>query len=185
MPLVEAGGHHGAMTTTAVDHGDSSVSRRAAAALAEARSRWAGMAGRIGMGFAAAGFVLILIAWNGAAGLDYAQGQIPYLISGGVGGLGLIVFGAALVVAESSRRDRALLERRLEELTVALGRVGTPTGATPAGPGAPPPGAVVIAGRTSFHDPSCHLVEGRDESSYLSRTEAEESGLAPCRICTP
>lgn len=171
------------MTTTAVDRGDASASRRAAAALSEVRSRWAGMAGRIGMAFAAAGFVLILIAWNGAAGLDYAQGQIPYLISGGVGGLGLIVFGAALIVAESNRRDRALLERRLEELTVALGRLGTP--AAVAAPGALPHGPLVVAGRTSFHDPSCHLVEGRDEGSYIGRAEAEESGLSPCRICNP
>ncbi len=56
------------------------------------------MAGRLGLGFCLLGFIVIAIAWNGAAGVDYTQGQVPYLISGGLGGLCLVVVGAALVV---------------------------------------------------------------------------------------
>ncbi len=41
------------------------------------------------VGLVALGGIIIFLAWNGAAGKDYAQGQIPYLISGGVGGLAL------------------------------------------------------------------------------------------------
>ena len=84
------------------------------------RARWRGMGGKLGMGFAAVGFALIVVAWNGAAGLDYVQGQLPYLISGGVAGLGLIVIGAALLIVESNRRDRVALEQRLEELAASL-----------------------------------------------------------------
>ena len=88
------------------------------------------------MGFAGLGFVLIVIAWNGAAGVDYTQGQIPYLISGGVAGLGLIVMGAALIVDESNRRDRVVIEQRLEELVAATNRI-----ASVQGNGSAPPAA--------------------------------------------
>jgi hypothetical protein len=97
---------------------------------ARARARWAGMGGKLGLGCCALGFLLVVIAWNGAAGLDYVQGQVPYLISGGVGGLGLVVLGSALLVVEGNRRDRAMLERKLDEVLVALraadGQAGAP-----------------------------------------------------------
>lgn len=154
--------------------------------LDQARSRWAGMAGRMGMGFAVVGFLVILLAWNGAAGLDYAQGQLPYLISGGVGGLGLVVVGAALVVAESNRRDRAVLEAQLAELIAAVERLSAGAAATGAvAATVVAVGDAVVAGRSSFHDPSCHLVESRPDAAQMSRQQAEQAGLKPCRVCRP
>jgi hypothetical protein len=89
------------------------------------------MGGKLGLACCAVGFLLIVIAWNGAAGLDYVQGQVPYLISGGVGGLGFVVLGAAMLLVEANRRDRAILERKLDELLVAMrtsgeGQAGAP-----------------------------------------------------------
>jgi hypothetical protein len=97
------------------------------------RNRWARMGGKLGMLFAGLGFLLMVIGWNGAAGLDYVQGQIPYVISGGLVGLGLVILGAVLLLVESNRRDRMMLERRLEDLTAALTR------AQAAAPTAEPP----------------------------------------------
>ena len=156
------------------------------------RARWAAIGGKAGLGLAAVGFLVILVAWNGAAGLDYTQGQIPYVISGGLGGLGLVVLGAALVITESHRRDRAELERHLDEVVAALGRMamlyrvagnGAERSGTkvPATAGAP---AMVVAGRTSYHSPDCHLVAGRD-GDLLPRDDAETAGLDPCRVCNP
>ena len=51
------------------------------------------------------GFLLIYLAWNGAAEKDFIQGQFPYLLSGGLGGLGLILCGLTLVATQSFRRD--------------------------------------------------------------------------------
>lgn len=162
------------------------------------RRRWAGMAGRIGMGLSVLGFLVILLGWNGAAGLDYASGQLPYLLSAGAGGLGLIIVGAAVLVAESNRRDRAVLERQLEELNGVLGRLSAATSAVAGNGTAPvavgarrrtaaaaPAANLVVAGRTSFHDPSCHLVEGRSDGVKMSREDAVAEGLAPCRVCAP
>jgi hypothetical protein len=131
------------------------------------------MGGRLGLGFVLAGFLLVVVAWNGAAGLDHPQGQLPYLISGGVGGLALVVVGSALLIVENARRDRALLERRLEELVRAMGRAAS-RGAT----------GEVVAGALSFHRPDCRLAEERG-TELVTRARAEAEGLDACRVCTP
>lgn len=127
------------------------------------------------------GFLLIVLAWNGAAGLDFVQGQIPYLISGGVSGLGLVLSGLALIVIQELRKSSATVEARLDELVevVALSSLGN-------GPTAvPTDGEHVVAGRTSYHRATCHIVEDRNDLQAMSRETAQDRGLAPCRICEP
>ena len=141
------------------------------------RRRWAGMSGKLGLGSVALGFLLMAVAWNGAAGLDYTQGQVPYLLSAGLPGLGFVVLGAALLIVENARRDRAILERLLTDLVVQ-GRTGGTT-TTVAGNG------TVLAGRTSFHRPTCDLVEVRDDVRPMTPEEATAAGLTPCRLCNP
>lgn len=150
------------------------------------RARWSGMAGRLGMGVIGLGLLVILIAWNGAAGLDYAQGQLPYLLSGGFGGLSLVVLGASLLLAESNRRDRAVLEQQLVELTAAVQRLSSTTGVVAsASAGLDISDEIVIAGRSSFHTPECRLVQGRNLGEQLVREVAVAQGLTPCRVCAP
>jgi hypothetical protein len=81
-----------------------------------------------GLGLALVGFVLIAVAWNGAADLDYVQGQFPYLISGGLTGIGLIVVGVGMIIIQTMRAeadDRAAqmdeLADAMHQLRVALG----------------------------------------------------------------
>jgi hypothetical protein len=50
------------------------------------------------------GLILILIGYLGASGTTEFSDQIPYLISGGLLGLGLIVVGAALFLRYSFAR---------------------------------------------------------------------------------
>lgn len=67
----------------------------------------------IGVGMALLGFVLIGLAWNGAAELDFIQGQFPYVLSGGLGGLGLIIAGMAVLGIQT---QRTLTARRVQEM---------------------------------------------------------------------
>ncbi len=135
-----------------------------------------------GIAFLAAGMVMIVLAWNGAASLDYTQGQIPYLISGGLGGLGLTGAGLALIVVHSLRRDLLMIAAKLDRVSEAVhGQSAASAGAT----GAPARGPRVVAGRTTFHRPACHLVAGRNDLEILPRDVARARGLAPCRICKP
>ncbi len=57
-----------------------------------------------GMVLPVLGLVAILIGWWGASGTVYPAEQFPYLISGGMLGLGLIIAGAALFVRYSLTR---------------------------------------------------------------------------------
>ena len=97
------------------------------------RRTWARLGGQLGLGFIAAGLLIIGLAWNGAAGVDFVSGQIPYLLSGGALGLGLIMLGAALIIVQNSRKDRSLVEAQLKELNTAIARLANAVGA--GGPG--------------------------------------------------
>ena len=77
------------------------------------------------------GFVLIFFGWNGAAGKDYTQGQIPYLISGGIAGLALVLCGLSVVIVQAVRRESVLLASKLDRLAEALGAPAESTGELP------------------------------------------------------
>lgn len=146
--------------------------------------------GTVAVVLVAAGLLVIGIGWNGAAGSgSYVNGipdiraQIPWLISGGCLGVALVVIGAALMVTQSHRTDRARLEARLEELSDALRSLG---GAPAADRGRMAAGSgMVVAGASSYHRPDCRLVEGRTDAALLTPAEAQGRGLSACRICKP
>lgn len=138
----------------------------------------------IGVVLVAAGFVAIFLAWNGAAGLDYVEGQLPYVISGGLVGLGLIGAGLTVAIVQAHRRETEVLAAKLDEL-VDLVRGGGAAGEAPAGPTAVPDEAPVVAGRSTFHDPSCRIIAGSSGLQVMSREAAQARGLAPCRVCKP
>jgi predicted flap endonuclease-1-like 5' DNA nuclease len=62
------------------------------------------------------GFGLIGIAWNGAAELDFIQGQFPYALSGGLGGMGLVITGMAVMAIQTQRTITAQRTRDLGRL---------------------------------------------------------------------
>jgi hypothetical protein len=69
-----------------------------------------------GLALVVAGFIVLFLAWNGAAGVDYVEGQLPYVLSGGLVGMGLIGAGLTVVNVQARRQDQAELLHRLEEL---------------------------------------------------------------------
>jgi hypothetical protein len=144
---------------------------------------WDQLGAKLGILLCVGGFVALWAGWNGAASYDRVPAQFPYLISGGLVGLGLIVIGAAMIVVDTNRAGREELQATLAELRAAL-EAATPTaGATAAAVTGGP--STVVAGASSYHRPDCHLVDGRAETRVMSVGEAEDDGLTPCRICKP
>jgi hypothetical protein len=143
---------------------------------------------RLGIGICLLGFVLIFLGWNGAASVNSLTAQFPYLISGGIGGLALVVIGAALIVVESSRDDRDRLHDEVAELKSALSGPAAPVqdGQRPK-PVAPAPVARgrFVRGEHSYHLPTCRLLEGRGELPSVGREEITKRHLVPCRVCKP
>lgn len=137
----------------------------------------------IAVGILIVGIVFVMLGWYGAAYTNIITEQIPYLISGGLLGLGLIIVAGFLV-------SSALVERRTEELRRDLMRAMR---------GAPVAGAIdeaayarssngakvyALADGHSFHLAGCPIVEGK-ETRQLAPREAFAAGLAPCKLCGP
>ena len=142
------------------------------------------LGGVLGIAYCIAGFFLIFLGWNGAATYDQVAAQMPYIVSGGIGGLGLIVLGSALIVTQSLRADQAELRGTLDDLRAAVERGGV--------------GGVERAGRGG-----CQWGDGDGRSDELPPARRAESSRGrstswrclgppppppsrtPCRVCTP
>jgi hypothetical protein len=71
------------------------------------------------LGLAGAGLLCLLLGWVGVSGTDYVTEQIPYLVSGGLLGLVLILAGGSLWVSADLRdewRKLDALDRHLAQL---------------------------------------------------------------------
>ena len=140
--------------------------------------------GGLGILLVAVGLVVIGIGWNGAAGAGGQingqtdiRAQLPWLLSGGILGLALVVFGAAMVIVHNARLDRSRLEAKLDALIEATQSTASVTPSSAAG--------LFVAGASAYHQPDCRLVSGRDDVRYVTLAEAETSELRPCRVCRP
>ncbi|HVF20359.1 MAG TPA: hypothetical protein VNA14_08960 [Mycobacteriales bacterium] len=148
------------------------------------RSGFGKLGGRLAVICIAIGFLAIAFGYNGASSDPRIAAQFPYLISGGLVGIGLIVVGSAMIVIHAYREERMRLEAKLDELISVVARGG----GVSRGSAAPAPrdlAGLVVAGSASYHTPGCRLVDGREEVDYLTPEEARSRSLQPCRVCQP
>jgi hypothetical protein len=142
------------------------------------------------------GFVLILFGWYGAARTPNLFEQIPYLISGGLIGVAMVI-GAGLLyfgswVASAARTQRAADDEMLatlKEIRDELRRREVPVPAQPtrsrraSANGAPrAPEFVATASGSMLHRPDCTIVADRND---LHAVDPDTSGMRPCRLCHP
>jgi hypothetical protein len=74
----------------------------------------------LGLLFALAGFAAIGVGWNGMASVTCVDCQLPYLLSGGAAGLGLVMVGVGLLVVAQVRAERIRLVRHVDAVRDAL-----------------------------------------------------------------
>ena len=72
----------------------------------------------------ALGLVLIAVAWGGVAGEPEVNRQIPYLVSGGIFGLAVVLIGLTVINVASRRREIALREQHTQLLADAVEQLG-------------------------------------------------------------
>lgn len=137
--------------------------------------------GQLGTLLCIAGFVVMFLGWNGAATYTFIPAQIPYLISGGVVGLGLVMIGATILILQHLRTERARIEAAIDRLAAA---VQHQSAGTPAREGVETED-YVLAGTDSYHRVGCTLPESSDEAYLIRLDEAATRDLAPCRVCQP
>ncbi|HWE56876.1 MAG TPA: hypothetical protein VG435_15300 [Acidimicrobiales bacterium] len=150
------------------------------------------------------GIALILLAWSGAAHGRVDQQQIPYLVSGGIGGLAVVMIGcffywahwlyriydqADLHHQEAMREQRELMRALIEAVAASGGRVDLPHEAIEA-VGLSTNGIrtartfVATPTGTNFHSAGCPMVANRS-SNLRSLTEDQIGDMKPCRVCDP
>jgi hypothetical protein len=160
--------------------------------------------GRIGVGehtlmliggiIAPLGLVIVLVGWYGAARTPNLFEQVPYLISGGLFGLALVILGGFLYFAhwlteliKETRAQANVVAQALERLEETMAHQATLAMAAPAAGGrrqlvAERPaltGLVATAKGTMAHRPDCVVVAGKEG---LRAVEAGED-LQPCKLC--
>src|SRR2546423_507489 len=83
--------------------------------------RWVGKATRpvVGWVLLAISALFILFGWIGVSGTPVVAKQIPYVVSGGIFGVFLAVFGAYFLGTEELRKDSGRLDR-LEKMVDEL-----------------------------------------------------------------
>jgi hypothetical protein len=147
------------------------------------------LGGQLGVLLCLIGFLTIFFGWNGAASSNYVPAQFPYLVSGGIAGLAVVVVGAAMLIVQNQRADRARVEAALERIAAAVERQGAAgVGPGPVAGTGPAPGGLggyVVAGTTSYHLLDCQLPEARSEAQLVPLEDVRASGLEPCRVCRP
>ena len=134
-----------------------------------------------------AGIVVVLLGWWGAAHTPFVFEQIPYLISGGLLGIGLLMAGGLLYLgswlarlAEQQRKEGEELRGVIVALRNEIERLPSAMGST--SPGATAVGTFVATKTgTMFHRPDCSVVAERPDL----RQVGADDGLTPCKICQP
>lgn len=145
------------------------------------------------------GAIVILLGWYGAAHTTRVFLQIPYLISGGLLGLGLMFAGGFLYFArwltdllDDTRRQAADARTSAERTASALERIealleqgavqppAPASSSTPAGARVPAVGLVATAKGSMAHRPDCRLVVGRDVHPV-----SPDTSMKRCQICRP
>jgi hypothetical protein len=143
----------------------------------------------IGSALLPLGIGLILLGWYGAAQTTLDWEQTPYLISGGLLGLGLLGVGVAMFFSywmtrlvrsneENARRDREH-QLRVEQLLTEI-VAGQRVAARPASGRGATEALVVTPGGTMLHRADC--VATRDLEVLKPKSFA---GLELCGICRP
>src|SRR5918911_136644 len=141
--------------------------------------------GRIlGLAFITAGFVVIGVAWNGAASINLRiDSQFPYLLSGGFLGLGLIVTGATMLFLATVRAERTILTTKFDEMLTLLGRNLNRLQFSANGAGST--NGQVVAGASVYHRAECRILQGKQGLTTVTVEQADAEGLKPCRVCSP
>lgn len=157
------------------------------------RSLWASLLGDadrrvrlgrlLGLTFVVAGFIVLGLAWNGAAGINFVTGQFPYLLSGGFMGLALVITGCTLLFLATIRAERQILTDRFDEMSRLLGRNLGRLALSTNGSGSSQEQVVVTS--ETYHLADCTILKGKVGLSTVSVDQAVAEGLQPCRTCEP
>ena len=134
-------------------------------------------------GLLAAGIIFVILGWYGAAHTNILTEQIPYLISGGLLGLGLIIVAGVLAAGAIQERSNDDLRREIAQALTAMGSGAPDRGVRTDAFSSNGHNVYVVPGGRSFHQPGCPILEGKEGVQELEPSQALASGYAACKLC--
>lgn len=143
---------------------------------------WAAVRPVVGWLLALLGALALFLGWYGVSGTPVPAKQVPYLISGGLTGVALVVLAAAVLATDDVRRrfaDLSRLETKVDALLALLAEEAPPTDETGA------PALVALERGSSYHQPGCRLVAGKSTARPVTAADVAARGLTACRLCEP
>jgi len=167
--------------------------------------RWVGAATRpvVGWVLVAVGALVILLGYVGVANQALVAKQLPYLISGGIGGIAIVAVGTYFLGTEEIRRDSGRLDR-LERMVAELHGLLLITADEPTAPtttamrpdldtaepnngngASPAPRFRALPDGERFHRNGCAALEGKTGITTVSAATIRRRNLTPCPLCEP
>lgn len=139
------------------------------------------------------GILIIVLGWYGASHTPYLFEQVPYLISGGILGLGLAIVGGLVYFGSWVARGAAEQRSKSEEVVELLREIRDDLRSSAATAAAPAPRRSAAAGNGKapfvatakggmLHRPDCTVVSGRADLRPVGSTG---DGMTPCALCDP
>jgi hypothetical protein len=154
--------------------------------------RWVGESARpyVGWVLVALGAIAIFFGWYGVSGQSLTAKQLPYLVSGGLSGIALVVIGAVFLAADHLRRQVGRLdgiERKVDDLYALLVLEPTPVavGADEVATDLGTAGFVALPTGSTYHRPTCALVAGKPDVRTVDAAAIASDHLEPCPVCDP
>jgi hypothetical protein len=174
---------------------------RAAAGVVELPDRrqlwrwvWASVRPVFGWLLAVLGAVALFLGWYGVSGQALTAKQLPYLVSGGLTGIALVILAAVVLATDDIRRELARvteLERKINDLYALFAADLAAPAPAVAADDSP---VTAAAGRhaflalptgSSFHRADCALVANKPDVATVDAATVRRRGLRPCRVCDP
>lgn len=157
------------------------------------RWAWSTLRPALGWILAAIGALALFLGWYGVSGESLTSKQLPYLVSGGLSGIALVVIASVLLATEDVRRQLSQvdeLRRKVDDLYALFVEelaAPEPAAADDVGPAATGSAGDLLAlpAGTSFHRSDCALVTGKADAAAVDARKIRARKLRPCRVCEP
>jgi hypothetical protein len=164
---------------------------------------WSAVRPVVGWVLAALGALALFLGWYGVSGESLTSKQLPYLVSGGLTGIALVIVASVFLATEDVRRQLSRvddLHRKVDDLyALFVEDLSAPPAAASEGPrdgprdrrrkttgaATDPAEVVALPAGSSYHRPDCALVTGKPEAAVVNARAARARGLRPCRVCDP
>lgn len=151
---------------------------------------WASVRPVVGWVLAGLGALALFLGWYGVSGQTLTAKQLPYLVSGGLTGIALIVLAGVFLATEDVRRQLGRLDRVEQQMAqlYALFVEDLANSELPASlPASRQTGEAVLAlpNGTSYHRSGCALISGKPAAATVDASDIHRRALRPCRVCTP